>query len=219
MMCSLCCDWYRKAWCCVSCFLLTASSGLLPSLRSVAISMSHFFRGNPLLADKPNKTPVNDHSFCYFVSALRQLMPTKLITLYFIGDAILHLSCATTAHPTPGLSVTTHLDIGTLIDFAWNPYYDGSFAPPGVDHMEKRQLSGAAVNCTSNSRETVADLARQTVSGGYGVFMWYNLTGTDASELLTAGSEILHNQKCVYSDGSKPNKNKRKRSAEIVQKV
>jgi hypothetical protein len=131
----------------------------------------------------------NDFSFPYLVSALRQLLPNKLITLYFIGPASDTLSYG-------------NINIGSLINYSWNPYY-GTFGAPDIPGMANSDLSPAAVGIAEGEGYTdpgtAAALATQTINGGYGVYMYYNLPDSDQSAYLTQVTQALYNQSTIYT--------------------
>jgi len=135
-----------------------------------------------------NSTPQpNDSSFVYLVTALRQLMPTKLITFYYIGPAASHQSYG-------GVTV------GSKVDYSWNPYYS-TYSAPNVPGLTNSKLSAAAVDIQSTSASTAASYASQTVTDGYGVYLFYNLTSTDVHSYLTGVSNNLYGKATVYGTG------------------
>ncbi|WP_250399220.1 endo-beta-N-acetylglucosaminidase H [Streptomyces cellostaticus] len=126
----------------------------------------------------------NASSFVNLVTALRADMPDKIISLYNIGPAASRLSYG-------------GVDISSTFDYAWNPYY-GTWQVPGVA-LPKSRLSPAAVEIGRTSRSTVAGLARRTVSEGYGVYLTYNLDGTDRSADVSAFTRELYGSDAVYT--------------------
>ncbi|OON81596.1 chitinase [Streptomyces tsukubensis] len=126
----------------------------------------------------------NDSSFVHLVTALRANMPGKIISLYNIGPAASRLSYG-------------GVDVSSKFDYAWNPYY-GSWQVPGIA-LPKSKLSPAAVEIGRTSQSTAADLARRTVSGGYGVYLTYNLDGTDRSADVSAFTRELYGSEAVYT--------------------
>ncbi|GAB3923808.1 chitinase [Microlunatus endophyticus] len=132
-----------------------------------------------------NATPQpNAYSFVYLVSALRRLMPHKIISLYDIGPA-------STALEYRGVQV------GRLIDYAWNPYY-GSWGVPDVPGLHRPQLGPAAIEINATDPTTAADLARQTVDEHYGVFLTYNLPDQDSHDYLTSFTRPLYGSAAVH---------------------
>ncbi|MEU5453183.1 endo-beta-N-acetylglucosaminidase H [Streptomyces globisporus] len=125
----------------------------------------------------------NDSSFVHLVSALRSNLPDKIISLYNIGPAAARLSYG-------------GVDLATVFDYAWNPYY-GSWQVPRIG-LPKSRLSPAAVHIGATSPSTVAALARRTVDEGYGVFLTYNLDGSDRSTDVSAFTRELYGQDAVY---------------------
>ncbi|MFB7500570.1 endo-beta-N-acetylglucosaminidase H [Streptomyces sp. NPDC056161] len=126
----------------------------------------------------------NASSFVYLVSALRANMPDKIISLYNIGPAASRLSYG-------------GVDVSSKFDYAWNPYY-GTWQVPGIA-LPKSKLSPAAVEIGRTSQSTVADLARRTVSEGYGVYLTYNLDGADRSADVSAFTRELYGSAAVYT--------------------
>ncbi|MFE4254722.1 endo-beta-N-acetylglucosaminidase H [Streptomyces sp. NPDC056910] len=126
----------------------------------------------------------NDSSFVYLVTALRANMPDKIISLYNIGPSATRLSYG-------------GVDVSSKFDHAWNPYY-GSWQVPGIA-LPKSKLSPAAVEIGRTSQSTTADLARRTVSEGYGVYLTYNLDGADRSADVSAFTRELYGSDAVYT--------------------
>ncbi|MEV6174305.1 endo-beta-N-acetylglucosaminidase H [Streptomyces sp. NPDC051954] len=126
----------------------------------------------------------NASSFVYLVSALRANMPDKIISLYNIGPAASRLSYG-------------GVDISSKFDYAWNPYY-GTWQVPGIA-LPKSKLSPAAVQIGGTSQSTAASLARRTVSEGYGVFLTYNLDGSDRSADVSAFTRELYGSDARYT--------------------
>jgi hypothetical protein len=125
----------------------------------------------------------NASSFVYLVSALRADMPGKLITLYDIGPASSSLSYG-------GVDVTKDFN------YAWNPWY-GSWDVPSVA-LPKSDLSPAAIQIDATPTSTAASLAQQTVSNGYGVYLTYDLNGSDEHSYLSSFTQKLYGSAAVY---------------------
>ncbi|MCL4165436.1 UNVERIFIED_CONTAM: hypothetical protein GTU68_002704, partial [Idotea baltica] len=68
----------------------------------------------------------NNYSFVYLITALRDLMPDKLITFYYIGPAASRQSY-------------NGVSIGSKINYSWNAYY-GTYSPPNVPGLTNSQL-------------------------------------------------------------------------------
>ncbi|MFJ4900464.1 endo-beta-N-acetylglucosaminidase H [Streptomyces sp. NPDC088727] len=126
----------------------------------------------------------NDSSFVQLVTALRTDMPDKIISLYNIGPAASRLT-------------NDGVDVSSKFDYAWNPYY-GSWQVPGIA-LPKSKLSPAAVEIGGTSQSTAADLARRTVSEGYGVYLTYNLDGADRSADVSAFTRELYGSDARYT--------------------
>ncbi|MEV5017994.1 endo-beta-N-acetylglucosaminidase H [Streptomyces sp. NPDC053780] len=126
----------------------------------------------------------NDSSFVHLVTALRANMPDKIISLYNIGPSASRLSYG-------------GVDVSAKFDYAWNPYY-GTWQVPGIG-LPKSQLSPAAVEIGRTSQTTVTSLARRTVGEGYGVYLTYNLDGSDRSADVSAFTRELYGSDAVYT--------------------
>lgn len=120
----------------------------------------------------------NDSSFILLLSELRKQMPDKLITFYDIGPASYYTSY-------------DGQEMGSLLNYAYNPYY-GIFNPPSIPGMPNSQQGAAAIDFGSTDSATATSLASQTVAGGYGVIVWYDLSQTDESAYLAGSSNILY---------------------------
>lgn len=129
----------------------------------------------------------NSSSFVYLVTALRQLMPNKLISFYFIGPAASNLSY-------------NGVTVGSKIDYSWQAYY-GSYGAPNVPGLAKSNLGPAAIDIQSTDASTAASLATQTVSDGYGIYLYYNLPNADSHTYLSNVSNALYGKATVFGSG------------------
>lgn len=125
----------------------------------------------------------NASSFFYLVSALRQKLPNKLITLYDIGPSAARLSY-------------NGQSIANTFNYAWNPYYGTWSVPRGPS--DKAKLSPAAVSYTATSSATAASLAQRTKDEGYGVFLTYNLGATNTASYISSFTSKLYGSNAVY---------------------
>jgi hypothetical protein len=127
----------------------------------------------------------NDWSFPYLVQALRDDLPDSIISLYFIGPSSETLSY-------------DGIEVGDLLDYAWNPYY-GTWEVPDVPDMTAAQLGPAAIDIQNTSSSTATSLADETVSNDYGVYLTYNLPDTDVSSYLSSFTVPLYGSDAVYT--------------------
>lgn len=134
-----------------------------------------------------NGTPQpNAESFGWLATALRdRLGPDKIISLYAIGE-------------TYTVTDFSLFDAAAVLDYAWNPYYPTYDAPtvPGLD--DRSRLGAAAIDLSNVSAATATDFAERTVDDGYGVYVAYNLTATDQSDLLSGITQELKGEATVY---------------------
>jgi hypothetical protein len=127
----------------------------------------------------------NAWSFPYLISFLRQAMPNGIISWYYIGDAT-------------GTQSYEAINVGSYINCSWNAYY-GTFDPPQIPQLAPAQLGPAAIAIDQTDVQTAESLAQQTLSGGYGVVMYYNLPDTDSSEYLSNITMVLYNEATVFN--------------------
>ena len=127
----------------------------------------------------------NDSSFVMLVQELKALLPDKIISFYYYGPAASRLSW-------------NGIRVGDYVNYSWNAMY-GTFSAPNVPPLTKAQISPAAVWMGNTSNSTTTSLATQTKNGGYGVFMWYDLHGTNETTQLSAGTQTLYGQPTVLS--------------------
>ncbi|MGF7037939.1 endo-beta-N-acetylglucosaminidase H [Mucilaginibacter lappiensis] len=127
----------------------------------------------------------NASSFVYLVTALRQLMPTKLISFYFYGPASTRLSF-------------NGVTVGSKVDYSWNAIY-GTYSVPNVPGLAASNLGPAAIDIQSTSSSTATSLATQTVNNGYGIYLCYNLPNTDVHTYLSGFSNALYGKATIYT--------------------
>ena len=136
----------------------------------------------------------NDYSFPYLVQACRELMPDKILSLYYFG-------------PASGYLTYKKINVGTLLDYTWNATYS-SWGPPSIPPMPKSNISGAAICINPHdtytpitSQSEAEYLAHQTMNDDYGLYLYYNLPNDDMSSYLSNISQILYGQNVVYKGG------------------
>lgn len=127
----------------------------------------------------------NASSFVMLVQELKALLPDKMITFYYYGPAASRLSW-------------NGLRVGDYVNYSWNAMY-GTFSAPNVPPLTNAQISPAAVWLGNTSNSTTTSLATQTKNGGYGVFMWYDLHGTNETSQLSAGTQTLYGEQTILS--------------------
>jgi hypothetical protein len=130
----------------------------------------------------------NSSSFVYLVTALRQLMPTKIISFYYYGPAASRLSF-------------NGVTVGSKVDYSWNAIY-GTYSVPNVPGLAASNLGPAAIDIQSTSSSTAASLATQTVNNSYGIYLYYNLPNADSHTYLTSVSNALYGKATTFSTGT-----------------
>jgi len=129
----------------------------------------------------------NASSFVYLVTALRSLLPNKIISFYYYGPAASRLSF-------------NGVTVGSKVNYSWNAIY-GTWSVPNVPGLSAANLGPAAINITATSSSTAASLATQTVNNNYGIYLTYNLPNNDVSSYLSSFSNVLYGQPTVYNGG------------------
>lgn len=127
----------------------------------------------------------NSSSFVYLVTALRTLLPNKIISFYFYGPAASRLSF-------------NGVTVGSKVNYSWNAIY-GTYSVPSVPGLSAANLGPAAIDIQSTSSGTAASLATQTVSNNYGIYLYYNLPNADSHTYLTSVSNNLYSQATVFN--------------------
>jgi len=130
----------------------------------------------------------NASSFVYLVTALRNLMPTKIISFYFYGPAASRLSY-------------NGVTVGSQVNYSWNAIY-GTYSVPNVPGLTAANLGPAAIDIQSTSSSTAASLATQTVNNNYGIYLYYNLPNSDVHTYLSSVSNALYGKSTVYTGTS-----------------
>ncbi|MES2454538.1 MAG: endo-beta-N-acetylglucosaminidase H [Bacteroidota bacterium] len=129
----------------------------------------------------------NSSSFVYLVTALRQLLPTKLISFYYYGPATSRLSY-------------NGVTVGSKIDYSWNAMY-GTYSVPNVPGLPASNLGPAAVDIQATSSGTAANLATQTKNNNYGVYLYYNLPNSNSESYLSSISNVLYGTNALFNSG------------------
>lgn len=136
-----------------------------------------------------NSTPQpNASSFVYLVTALRDLLPDKIISFYNIGPSASNLSY-------------NGVTVGSKVDFAWNPYYS-TYSAPNIPGLVKSQLGAAAIDVTATSSSTVTSFATKTKADGYGVYLCYNLTSNNIASYISNATNALYGYTTTYDNGT-----------------
>jgi glycosyl hydrolase family 18 (putative chitinase) len=127
----------------------------------------------------------NDSSFTILLAACRELMPKKILSFYYYGPATNKLSYK-------------GINAGRFLNYSWNAIY-GTYNPPAVPGMSKSQLAPAAVWIQNTSASTAKSLANRSKTDGYGAYLYYDLTNTNAVNYLSGISNALY-EDSVYLD-------------------
>ena len=127
----------------------------------------------------------NAWSFPYLLDALRQRMPDKLLTFYYIG-------------PVTRSLVYGDLKLAELLDYSWQPYY-GSYRQWPLPGQPNSRFGAAAIDLSSSiATSYLTSFAERTMKDGYGIYLTYQLQPGDQSAKLSAITEPLYGSKARY---------------------
>jgi hypothetical protein len=130
----------------------------------------------------------NNSSFVMLVQELKAAMPDKLVTFYY--------GPATTRQSYNGDQA------GNYIDYSWNAMH-GTYSAPNVHRLQKQSFllrqPGYRTAIQGQLRPLHSQPGYQYKNDGYGVFMWYDLGGTNVANYLSTGSNILYNENTLLS--------------------
>ncbi|MEM7359392.1 MAG: glycosyl hydrolase family 18 protein [Pseudomonadota bacterium] len=129
--------------------------------------------------------PQQPACFISLLQNLRSALPDKLLTMYAIGPVMQFLTY-------------NGIEAGSLLDYAWNPYY-GTYSAPFIPGASKAQLGPAAVDITSTSASLASKYAQRTLNDDFGVYMAYNLVNGDQSAFLSAVTKGLYGKNTDYT--------------------
>jgi hypothetical protein len=127
----------------------------------------------------------NSSSFVYLVSALRDLLPGKIISFYYYGPAASRLSY-------------NGVTVGSKVNYSWNAVY-GTYSVPNVPGLAKASLGPAAVDIQATSSITALTLAQRTKTDAYGIYLTYNLPNTNVSSYLSNISNTLYGKSTTFN--------------------
>lgn len=137
---------------------------------------------------EPPWTP-SDEKAGKFIYEMRRAMPDKVITWYEIGR-------------TP--QTVYDVEMKSIIDYSLYPYYPRTGFDSKIG-VPRSRYSPTANRLTPGSSERpgtaiLADRAKMTVNGGYGLMFFYDLHGADESAFLSEASKILYGEPVVMSE-------------------
>lgn len=135
----------------------------------------------------------NAFSYTMLIKRCKELMPDKIVSLYNIGTIP---------------KVVNGIIPGDYLDYAWQAYY-GQYGAPNIPGLtDKKKLGPAAawiqanpVQSGSTSVTTGETLARRTVTEGYGVMVFYDLTALTTSTWMQRVGLALYNEVVVETEG------------------
>lgn len=127
----------------------------------------------------------NSSSFIMLLQELRELMPDKIISYYYIGPSTNYLEWNGNR-------------AGDYVDYSWNAYYS-TYSAPNVPGLSPAQESAAAVNINQTSSSTANNFATRTVDDGYGVYLMYDMRQSDYTSYLSGISTRLYNEETALT--------------------
>jgi hypothetical protein len=124
----------------------------------------------------------NDFSYTMLIKRCKELMPDKLVTLYDIGT-----------RPKNVGSVSP----GDYLDYAWQAYY-GSYGAPVIPGLtDKKKLGPGAFWIGNSGQSSSGTLASRTVTDGYGVLVYYDLTAEAQTSDLQPAALALYQDSVI----------------------
>lgn len=134
----------------------------------------------------------NNSSYTMLIKRCKELMPDKIVSLYNIGTIP---------------KVVNGIVPGDYLDYAWQAYYGQYGAPniPGLTDKKKLGPAAAWVQATpaqsgSTSVTTGETLAKRTITEGYGVMVFYDLTALTTSSWMQRVAKALYNEDVVETE-------------------
>ncbi|MGS2761554.1 endo-beta-N-acetylglucosaminidase H [Sinomicrobium sp. M5D2P9] len=122
----------------------------------------------------------NSSSFIMLLQELRELMPDKIISYYYIGPSTNYLEWNGNR-------------AGDYVNYSWNAYYS-TYSAPNVPGLSPARESAAAVNINQTSSSTANNYATSTVDNGYGVYLMYDMRQSDYTSYLSGISTRLYDE-------------------------
>jgi hypothetical protein len=136
----------------------------------------------------------NNSSYTMLIKRCKELMPDKIVSLYNIGTIP---------------KVVNGITPGDYLDYAWQAYYGTYGAPviPGVTDKKKLGPAAAWIQATpaqsgSTSVTTGETLAKRTVTEGFGVMVFYDLTALTTTTWMQRVGKALYNEDVVETEGA-----------------
>lgn len=130
----------------------------------------------------------NEFSFVYFVESLRKRLPNRLVNFYVIG-------------PSADNQEFEGKSVGTMLDYAWNPYY-GEFLEFDVPGLPRSRYGAAAIDlgsAGSGTEQMIRDFAERTVEEGFGAFVTYQPQPDGQADLVSAFTKPLYGSPAYFS--------------------
>ncbi|WP_316839363.1 BT_3987 domain-containing protein [Pedobacter gandavensis] len=135
----------------------------------------------------------NNSSYTLLIKRCKELMPDKIVSLYNIGTIP---------------KVVNGIVPGDYLDYAWQAYY-GSYGAPNIPGItDKKKLGPAATwilgtvpQQQPTSVTTAETLAKRTITEGYGVMVFYDLSAFTVPSWMQRVGKALYNEDVVETEG------------------
>lgn len=141
-----------------------------------------------VLREKPTIGP---QSYLWFMRAMKEVMPDKLLTLYDYGHTLKR-----TSENELGKKVADY------IDYSWSDYGAGGSSMAGIPDERFGQRSVEASRGGFNSY-TVENYAKSNLENCYGLFMIFNINGRpirngSAQTVLSKATQLFYGEDCEF---------------------
>lgn len=146
------------------------------------------YAGYDKLPEKPRK---GNASVFWFMRAMKEVMPDKLLTLYDYGHRLRSGDV-----DEIGKTATDYLD------YSWANYQENHPSYAGVPNEKYGKLSIEASHGQLNSRYMLRG-AQENLKGCYGLFMVFNIQGGDirsktAEKGLSYATKLFYGEDCIF---------------------
>lgn len=140
----------------------------------------------------------NATSYAKMLVAMREAMPDKLITVYYISTNKGTNNDYTSVHGFKDL--VDGIKVGEVVDYMYWPFYGSYFSvleeetcPAGIT---KKQWGPAPfwINSNSPNAETAKQYSQRIVDDGFGVNLIYDLRDGNYTDYFTGISEIIYGE-------------------------
>lgn len=139
--------------------------------------------------NRPELKVIGEQSFLWFMRAMKEVMPDKLLTLYDYG------------HPLRASSVDSeNKKVSDYIDYSWANYSENHSSFAGIPNKYYGKLSKEA----NRGLWGLKYAAEENLKDCYGLYMFFNINGRDiknrtAEKNISEMTKIFYGEECTFS--------------------